>query len=129
MCFVCVKLSCWDMGCVHFVGVTNIYMYILGQDVVCQDIIFVCAWDVYAVCGRVSRLLAHTCMDFDNLCSLTNTEDYCTPTYVSAPWTDIVMACVNFRLETLCWKVCVCHIMFCLVTKNLITNCNVYHHY
>ncbi|XP_025107552.1 germinal-center associated nuclear protein-like [Pomacea canaliculata] len=54
--------------------------------------------------ARVSRLLAHTCMDFDNLCSLTNTEDYCTPTYVSAPWTDIVMACVNFRLETLCWK-------------------------
>lgn len=48
MCFVCVKLSCFDMGRVHFVGVTNIYMY-------------VCVWDKMSV--RVSFLyVLRTCM-------------------------------------------------------------------
>lgn len=55
--------------------------------------------------SRVSYLLARACSEFENLCSLVQNEDYCTPTYVNAPWTDIVVACVNFRLEQLHnWK-------------------------
>nr|KAG5708418.1 hypothetical protein BaRGS_026145 [Batillaria attramentaria] len=79
---------------------------------VCQDVwAFVnglsksCGTSSVSLTTRVSYLLARTCSEFENLCSLTQNEDYCTPTYVNAPWVDIILACVNFHLERLHnWK-------------------------
>ncbi|KAL8566161.1 hypothetical protein ACOMHN_041316 [Nucella lapillus] len=58
-----------------------------------------------SLASRMSRILAHACLQFENTCSLTQNEDHCTPTYVNAPWTDIVTACAEFRLQRLHnWK-------------------------
>ncbi|XP_070193610.1 germinal-center associated nuclear protein-like isoform X2 [Littorina saxatilis] len=50
---------------------------------------------------RISHILAKTCLQFETMCSLTHNEDHCTPTYVNTPWTDIILACVDFRLKRL----------------------------
>ena len=51
--------------------------------------------------SRISNALARACVQFENMCNLSHSEDHCKPLYVNAPWTDLVIACVEFRLQKL----------------------------
>jgi hypothetical protein len=53
---------------------------------------------------RVALLLGKTERGFKAACWKNSRLGDCTPTYLNAPWTDIILACVDHRLDYLLTK-------------------------
>ncbi|XP_041348525.1 germinal-center associated nuclear protein-like isoform X1 [Gigantopelta aegis] len=51
--------------------------------------------------SRMKILLQQVRNGFEDLCFLEVGEAQCEPTYVNMPWTDVIDACINYRLTTL----------------------------
>ncbi|KAK6177359.1 hypothetical protein SNE40_015477 [Patella caerulea] len=50
---------------------------------------------------RVKCLLKKVKDDFEDTCLLVEREENCQPTYVNMPWTDLLQACIDFKLKTI----------------------------
>ncbi|XP_046575256.1 LOW QUALITY PROTEIN: germinal-center associated nuclear protein-like [Haliotis rubra] len=50
---------------------------------------------------RIKSLLQKVWEEFNDVCYLTEGEDRCEPTYVNMPWTDVIDACINYRISCL----------------------------
>ncbi|XP_048239016.1 germinal-center associated nuclear protein-like isoform X4 [Haliotis rufescens] len=50
---------------------------------------------------RIKSLLQKVQEEFNDVCYLVEGEDRCEPTYVNMPWTDVIDACITYRLTCL----------------------------
>lgn len=50
---------------------------------------------------RVTQLLSSTKKVFDQFCWLADSSGLCEPTYVNMPWTDLIDACIHYKLVSL----------------------------
>ncbi|XP_050414812.1 germinal-center associated nuclear protein isoform X2 [Patella vulgata] len=50
---------------------------------------------------RVKCLLKKVKDDFEDTCFLVEREENCQPTYVNMPWTDLLQACIDYKLKTI----------------------------
>ncbi|XP_067683402.1 germinal-center associated nuclear protein-like [Haliotis asinina] len=50
---------------------------------------------------RIKSLLQKVWEEFNDVCYLVEGEDRCEPTYVNMPWTDVIDACINYRISCL----------------------------
>ncbi|XP_061179067.1 germinal-center associated nuclear protein-like [Saccostrea echinata] len=48
--------------------------------------------------SKVRVLLRQTRLDFEDTCDLCTGVSQCNPTYINMPWTDVLMACVEFKI-------------------------------
>ena len=53
-------------------------------------------WDLYF---RIRVLLHRAQKDFEDVCDLRTGVSQCRPSYINMPWTDLIMACVDFKIS------------------------------
>lgn len=57
-----------------------------------------CVKHKFGLYFRIRVLLHRTRRDFEDTCDLCTGVSRCDPTYINMPWTDLIMACVEFKI-------------------------------